>query len=405
MLLPLTLFMGVASLTAGYFVKKAMIERSRQWLDIRLSEAIIVAKKHENILHKYGLQNIPASNAKAKLDALAELSSTTVGKDGYIFIADRQGVIVSHPDKYYEGTDEGQKSWFKHLSEGKKQTRIAIKNINYLAAHDFFAPWDWHIFIAEPEESTLYAIKKLTTALWMITTGGFLAIFCFIYFFTKRLTRPLDLITDSILKIEAGNIDTPIPTHPKDEFTDLAHAFNRMATYFQNRLNQSHKDQAYYNTLCQQATDLVTITDPHGQFIYVSPSAKRIIGYAPEELLGKKVSAFIHPSQKDEMIDHFRLATLSNDASPPVELIFTHKDGHLCTMESISKNLLSHPDVKGFVTTARNINKRKSIQDALEKSNKELKKQMTQKDEEANLLRQRLADETTSQKKHRSDLE
>lgn len=50
-----------------------------------------------------------------------------------------------------------------------------------------------------------------------------------IYFFCRRITRPILTITDAAIQIEQGNLNHNVPVLGKDEIGVLAHTFNRMA--------------------------------------------------------------------------------------------------------------------------------------------------------------------------------
>src|SRR2546428_1553302 len=50
------------------------------------------------------------------------------------------------------------------------------------------------------------------------------------------------------------------------------------------------------NTLILNNTqDLISLMDPSGRFVYVSPSHERVMGYTPGELEGANVLEFVHP--------------------------------------------------------------------------------------------------------------
>ena len=50
-----------------------------------------------------------------------------------------------------------------------------------------------------------------------------------------------------------------------------------------------------FKSLVQNSTDLLAILDAEGNYTYVSPTSKKILGYEPEFLIGKNTFAFIHP--------------------------------------------------------------------------------------------------------------
>lgn len=58
------------------------------------------------------------------------------------------------------------------------------------------------------------------------------------------------------------------------------------------------KDDAgqWARILLQHSQDLIHVLSLKGTFLYVSPSVERLLGWKPEELIGKSVSDFCHPS-------------------------------------------------------------------------------------------------------------
>jgi diguanylate cyclase (GGDEF)-like protein/PAS domain S-box-containing protein len=57
-----------------------------------------------------------------------------------------------------------------------------------------------------------------------------------------------------------------------------------------------------YRLLAENATDVVTRHDPAGTYLYVSPSIEGMLGYAPEQLLGRSSLELIHPEDVDAVV-------------------------------------------------------------------------------------------------------
>ena len=111
--LPLIIISLLAAVgTTYYFSHNALTELAETWLETRLSEAVRAAAEREEMLHRYSLEGMAASVKQAKLDAGAAMLSIEIGKRGYIFVVDSNGVIVMHPDKSMMGKDVSRESWF-----------------------------------------------------------------------------------------------------------------------------------------------------------------------------------------------------------------------------------------------------------------------------------------------------
>ncbi len=66
-----------------------------------------------------------------------------------------------------------------------------------------------------------------------------------------------------------------------------------------NRELQWEKDR--YKLITENSTDVVTLHDLEGNYIYVSPASEDLFGYTPEELEGRNMYEFIHPDDRDKM--------------------------------------------------------------------------------------------------------
>lgn len=54
-------------------------------------------------------------------------------------------------------------------------------------------------------------------------------------------------------------------------------------------------DDAARNRLLGRATDVLVASDVAGVFTYVSPACHSLLGYAPDELIGRRMTGFVHP--------------------------------------------------------------------------------------------------------------
>ena len=106
--LPVVLFFLIGSLAMTYYYSyQGLSGLAEKWLDTRLTEALTEAAEQEEMLRTYGLEDIPASIAKAQIDAGARMVAIEVGQEGYIFAVNARGEIVVHPDATNIGRNVG----------------------------------------------------------------------------------------------------------------------------------------------------------------------------------------------------------------------------------------------------------------------------------------------------------
>ncbi len=123
-----------------------------------------------------------------------------------------------------------------------------------------------------------------------------------------------------------------------------------------------------FKALVQEGSDLISILDQEGNYLYVSPTSKKILGYDPEELVSKKAFDFIHPEDNEVVYDYF--LKLQNQKQIKVKPFrYKDKEGHWRWIETIATNMLEDPAVAGIVTNSRDVTERISFEQELIKSN------------------------------------
>jgi len=125
-----------------------------------------------------------------------------------------------------------------------------------------------------------------------------------------------------------------------------------------------------FRSLVQNSSDIITVLDGEGVIQYESPSIRPILGYEPEELIGKSVITFLHPDEQAPMSDLLREQAGATNIVRLVEARFRHKDGSWRMLECVGNNLLEHPDVGGIVVNSRDITERKHLEQQLHQSQK-----------------------------------
>lgn len=112
-----------------------------------------------------------------------------------------------------------------------------------------------------------------------------------------------------------------------------------------------------FKALVQEGSDLISILDREGNYKYVSPTSQRVLGIAPESLLGKNISQFIHPDDWNGIQKNIELL---GEQKQIITNPFRYKDGNnrWRWIESTATNLLDDPAIKGIVTNSRDVTER-----------------------------------------------
>jgi diguanylate cyclase (GGDEF)-like protein/PAS domain S-box-containing protein len=122
---------------------------------------------------------------------------------------------------------------------------------------------------------------------------------------------------------------------------------------------------AQFRSLVHNASDLITVVDPDGAIRYQTPSAERLVGVGPEDLIGTRYLELVEASDEP----HVRALLEELAGSPGVtatsEYRLCHSDGSSRFVESIVSSLIEDPTVGGLVLNTRDVTDRKKLEEEL----------------------------------------
>ncbi|GAB4532625.1 MAG: hypothetical protein Fur0018_21350 [Anaerolineales bacterium] len=121
-----------------------------------------------------------------------------------------------------------------------------------------------------------------------------------------------------------------------------------------------------FRLLAENTTDLIAKISPHGIFLYVSPASLPLLGYQPDELLGKSIYDLAHPDDVVQMVQAAHQGQRGG-RSYTFSHRMRHKNGTYIWIETTNKSILD-PDtqvVNEIVTVSRDFSQHKAAEDAL----------------------------------------
>jgi PAS domain S-box-containing protein len=114
----------------------------------------------------------------------------------------------------------------------------------------------------------------------------------------------------------------------------------------------------------QNAFDIITIFEPDGTIKYESPAIESVLGYTPEERMGKNIihHSIVHPEDKKKKIEMLERAVANPGENINVEFRLQHKNGSYRTIDAVCRNMLDEPRINGIIATYRDITDRKILE-------------------------------------------
>lgn len=126
----------------------------------------------------------------------------------------------------------------------------------------------------------------------------------------------------------------------------------------------ARESAAAYRLLADNSTDVIIRSDLDGTRRYVSPAARRLLGYEPRELLGTHPLAFVHPDEASAYARLLKQLGIGQLTEAVTQRRYRRRDGTWVWVE-ISFSVTREEETgepNGYVAAIRDISQRKQIE-------------------------------------------
>ena len=172
--------------------------------------------------------------------------------------------------------------------------------------------------------TTLTTVRNSTVAAVLVAAIGAVLLAIVL---ARSLTRRLTQMTAAIDSFGRGE-PLSLPTQSSGEIGALARAFDRMAAEVREKTVSLETEIVERRRLFASSLDLILIVDREGTVIDISPSAEAILGYRPEEMIGRKGAALLHPGDLERAREEMRAARQGR-ATRNFDSRYVHRDGRI----------------------------------------------------------------------------
>jgi len=122
-----------------------------------------------------------------------------------------------------------------------------------------------------------------------------------------------------------------------------------------------------FRMIAQRSSDMIYTCYHEGGITYISPAVERILGYTPDELIGKKCRDYLLESSRDAWQRCYD-AVARGETIEGEMIEFRRKDGSAAVIEVSESPIVLHGKVVGVQTVGRDITERIKAKKALEES-------------------------------------
>ncbi|WP_318570838.1 hybrid sensor histidine kinase/response regulator [Salinigranum marinum] len=157
--------------------------------------------------------------------------------------------------------------------------------------------------------------------------------------------------------ISAGVTDYLQKSTGREQYALLANRVQNLATQYRTARAMDDQ-QERFRRLVEHSSDVVSIVDSAGVFQYLSPAARHVFGYDPDDLVGDVGFDYVHPDDLDHTVETFLEAVADPAYRPVITFRFAHPEKGWVVLENTGRNLIDDPVVEGFVINSHDVTDR-----------------------------------------------
>ena len=143
---------------------------------------------------------------------------------------------------------------------------------------------------------------------------------------------------------------------------EIAQAAMEAAQGERDALTDLRASEQRLHALLRHSTDVFLILGTDGIVQYQSPAVAAVLGYEPEQRVGRSMLELIHPDDASFVASTLAEIAATAGATRTVELRARHLDGSWRVVEASGWNLVDDPVVGGIVVNYRDITERKALE-------------------------------------------
>lgn len=197
-----------------------------------------------------------------------------------------------------------------------------------------FSPWNWKIGIIKNEEEYSHLIERVQQVYIYTLTLLFAVTLLLVIFLYRSIAAPVN----SIIK--------PLQHSRRPSYRGIA-VFEYLSDTIREMMISIRQSEEKFRSLVETTTDFVWEINIDGIYTYASPSIEEILGFSPEEVIGKHCTDFIAGESDNATASDFHALLQSGKPFEKVMNTCIDKTGKQIFLESSGVPVF---DDKGAVT-------------------------------------------------------
>ena len=302
-----------------------------------------------------------------KLETINEVMGNYKDESAETYITDNDGKFITNSSKGNFGEKIHSAIYEKAILHEEPNDMYESNDGEIVLGNYVWVNDDRWLIIGEKNKENIYAPFKGIVKIFIL---GYVVLallgLCMILFLSQHIQKSIDRVLKGTRKIGNGEWGHRIEETKSDaqEFKELSHNFNKMADLIEEQVISLMESEEKFRTIAEYSSDIISVHENNGKFTYISPAAKEILQYDPDELIGKTGVHLVQEADKEQILKWYRKLDTSGYAV--ITFRIKRNDGTYIWIESSAKKIFSNDArLNQMYMFSRNITDRKKVEQQL----------------------------------------
>jgi PAS domain S-box-containing protein len=214
----------------------------------------------------------------------------------------------------------------------------------------------------------IYTILRENAAVMLIFIISSIVI---VFFSVRKVTRPLEKLTENVKAMEKGLHVDPVPVDSRDEVGNLAAAFNTMVTVRDHAEKSLRESEERYRKLVDLSPDGVYVLKG-GEVAFTNAAGTILLG-APDSshVLGRQMNDFVYEDDRGVLLKICSQVEEKQINSPYIQVRYRRPDDTMVDAEVAAAPFVFSSQ-RAVLVIARDVSERKGMEEKIRNYQKEL---------------------------------
>ena len=126
--------------------------------------------------------------------------------------------------------------------------------------------------------------------------------------------------------------------------------------------NRIAASERRFRSLVERSTDMIVVLDTDGSVTYVSDTVQQILGFDPDEVLGRSLTRLLHRHDASTFVEGVANSLLNPDDHNWFEIRFVASDGSSRLLRFVLANMCQVPEIDGLVLNASDVTEKRRLE-------------------------------------------